>query len=70
MISIFHHIPSLNHPPKVERPLRQLLHWPQVATGKVGGFGMVGSKDAANFQVAIFDAGTMRLFLPSISRAE
>jgi hypothetical protein len=47
-----------------------LLHWPQVATGKVGGFGMVGSKDAANFQVAIFDAGTMRLFLPSISRAE
>ncbi|CAL1153870.1 unnamed protein product, partial [Cladocopium goreaui] len=29
----------------------------KVATGKVGGFGMVGSKDAANFQVAIFDAG-------------
>lgn len=29
----------------------------KVATGKVAGFGMVGSKDAANFQVAIFDAG-------------
>lgn len=30
---------------------------PKVATGKVSAFGMVGSHDAKNFQVAIFDAG-------------